>query len=144
MYWTERKGKIKIEVHDASIIKSNEHPNFTIGDKISIGHHEVIVKGFSRSILGLAYVLDDGDKLFNWLTEQFDAEYHRKQSMSKTPDKVYLTPLECMAASCQPKKDNTIEYVRADYIIEKVEEYLSKHQCEYIDFDELKKYLKGE
>jgi len=42
----------------------------------------------------------------------------------EAPEKIYLTPLECMAASCQPQKDNTVEYIRADAFIDKIEEYM--------------------
>ena len=38
---------------------------------------------------------------------------------NEAPEKIYLTPLECMTASCQPKKDNTIEYTRTDAFIKK-------------------------
>ena len=38
---------------------------------------------------------------------------------NEAPEKIYLTPLECMAASCQPQKDNTVEYARTDAFIEK-------------------------
>lgn len=40
------------------------------------------------------------------------------------PEKIYLTPLECMAASCQPQKDNTVEYTRTDAFIKKAINYL--------------------
>ena len=42
----------------------------------------------------------------------------------EAPEKIYLTPLECMAASYQPKKDNTIEYTRTDAFIEKAMKFL--------------------
>ena len=44
----------------------------------------------------------------------------------EAPEKIYLTPLECMAASFQPKEDNTIEYTRTDAFIEKAAEWLSE------------------
>ena len=75
----------KIEVHDASIIRNNEHPKFKIGDVINNGYGDFIVKGFTRSFMGLAYMLDNGHKLIGWLTEQVDAKCHlveRKQSMN--------------------------------------------------------------
>ena len=42
----------------------------------------------------------------------------------EAPEKIYLTPLESMAASYQPKKDNTIEYTRTDAFIEKAMKFL--------------------
>lgn len=49
---------------------------------------------------------------------------------NEAPEKIYLTPLECMAASCQPKRDNTIEYIRTDVFIDKACKYLKLHSCE--------------
>ena len=66
----------QIEVCDASIIKDNEHPRFKIGDVINNGYGDFIVKGFTRSFMGLAYVLDNGSKIIGWLTEQVDAKCH--------------------------------------------------------------------
>ena len=37
-----------------------------------------------------------------------------------------------------------IEYTRTDAFIKKACRYISLHQCEYIDFDEFKNYMKGE
>jgi len=45
---------------------------------------------------------------------------------NEAPEKIYLTPLECMAASCQPQKDNTVEYIRTDAFIEKACKFLNK------------------
>ena len=39
--------------------------------------------------------------------------------------------------------ENFVEYVSTDAFIEKAEEYLSKHQCEYIDFEDFQNYMKG-
>lgn len=129
----------KIEVHDASIIQSNEHPNFKIGDVITNGYGNLIVKGFSRSILGLAYVLDAGDELFGedlfcWLTEQVDAKFHlveRKQSMeTNAPEKIYLE-WHCIGDKkhrewvITPKTNNEpVEYIRADIFIEKAKKFI--------------------
>lgn len=38
----------------------------------------------------------------------------------------------------------TTEYTRTDAFIEKACKYISCHQCEYIDFDDFKNYMKGE
>lgn len=73
---TSSNDNEKIVVHDASILRSNEHPKFKIGDVINNGHGDFIVKGFTRSFMGLAYVLDNGHKLIGWLTEQVDAKCH--------------------------------------------------------------------
>ena len=45
---------------------------------------------------------------------------------NEEPEKIYLTPLECMAASCQPQKDNTVEYTRTDAFIEKACEWIKE------------------
>ena len=74
----DSNGNEKIEVHDASILRSNEHPKFKIGDVINNGYGDFIVKGFTRSFWGLAYVLDNGHKLIGWLTEQVDNKCHLK------------------------------------------------------------------
>ena len=68
----------------------------------------------------------------------------------EAPEKIYLTPLECMAASCQPQKDNTVEYVRADVFTEKADEFIGSffhpddtelRNCLLKKFHE---YMKGE
>ena len=41
-------------------------------------------------------------------------------------------------------KDSQTEYTRTDVLIERACKYISYHQCEYIDFDDLKKYMKEE
>ena len=38
----------------------------------------------------------------------------------------------------------SIEYTRTDAFIDKACKYISLHQCEYIDFEDFKKYMKGE
>ena len=43
-----------------------------------------------------------------------------------------------------PLEEMQVEYIRTDAFIEKACKYLSKHQCEYIDFDDFKNYIKGE
>lgn len=79
-----------IDVRDESIIKDNECPKFKIGDVINNGYGNFIVKGFTRSYLGLAYVLSNGHSLIGWLTEQVDAKCYlveRKQSVNYIIDK---------------------------------------------------------
>ena len=71
----DKRGKI-IEVYDASIIRINEYPKFKIGDVINNGYGNFTVKGFTRSPLGLAYVLDNGHDIIGWLTYQVDAKCH--------------------------------------------------------------------
>ncbi len=44
----------------------------------------------------------------------------------------------------ETKGHNDIEYTRTDAFIEKACKYISWHQCEYIDLDDLKNYMKGE
>lgn len=77
---------------------------------------------------------------------------------NEAPEKIYLTPLECMAASFQPKKDNTIEYIRTDAFIEKAIKWIEEinnhhHIVRYSDSCEpplseliewFKNYMKGE
>ena len=43
------------------------------------------------------------------------------------PEKLYLTPLECWAASYQSKEDNSIEYTRTDAFVEKAVEWLKEN-----------------
>ena len=82
MIWTNSNDNEKIEVHDASILRSNEHPKFKIGDVINNGYGDFTVKGFTRSFAGLAYVLDNGHKLIGWLTEQVDVKCHLVENNS--------------------------------------------------------------
>lgn len=79
-----------IDVRDESIIRNNEHPKFKIGDVINNGYGNFIVKGFTRSDLGLCYALYNGHSLIGWLTEQVDAKCYlieRKQSINYIIDK---------------------------------------------------------
>ena len=46
---------------------------------------------------------------------------------NEAPEKIYLTPLECMAASYQPKRNNTIEYIRTDAFIKEACEWLKEN-----------------
>ena len=127
----------KIEVHDASILRSNEHPKFNVGDVINNGYGDFIVKGFNRSFLGLAYVLDNGRKLICWLTEKADAKCYlaeRKYSMNNMPDKIYRAPYGDTREDA-PITENDIEYIRTDVFIEKAFEFFGEHLWEYIDVE---------
>ena len=122
----------KIEAHDASIIQSNEHPKFKIGDVINNGHSDFTVKGFTRSFLGLAYVLDNGYKLIGWLTEQVDtkchlvernhSEYIRKDAFIERACDVY-----CKVCGHYPHTTPT---------------HICRKACDY--YTEFRKYMKGE
>lgn len=121
-----------IVVHDTSIIQSNEHPKFKIGDVINNGYGDFTVKGFTRSFMGLAYVLDNGNKLINILTEQVDAKFHlveQKQSMHKIPDKIYLHPTAKGEVGASwltfPLTNEDVAYVRAEAFIEAVANWMS-------------------
>ena len=61
---------------------------------------------------------------------------------NEAPEKIYI-PTILAANVVRYKEEGSIEYTRTDAFIEKVEEYLSKHQCEYIDFDDFRKAMKG-
>ena len=76
---------------------------------------------------------------------------------NEAPEKIYLTPLECMAASCQQKKDNTVEYTRTDAFIEKACEFLKSYRQDTPDgfgyiagivndktIEDFKTYMRGE
>lgn len=121
-----------IDVRDESIIKYNEHPKFKIGDVINNGCIDFIVTGFTRSALGLAYVLNNGHKLIGWLTEQVDAKCHlvkRKQSMNNIPYKIYIREVDLVKVgnSLSDNNDKTdVEYIRKDAIIKKAETYLKE------------------
>lgn len=80
------ENRKEIVVHDASIIRNNEHPKFKIGDTINNGYGNYVVKGFDRSILGLCYVLK-GLTLTSVLTEQIDRQCRLVSSSptKKTP-----------------------------------------------------------
>jgi len=51
---------------------------------------------------------------------------------NEAPEKIYLTPLECMAASYQPKRNNTIEYIRTDAFIKEACEWIISNMDDYI------------
>lgn len=146
-----------IEIRDESIIKYNEHPKFKIGDIINNGCVDFIVKGFTRSPLGLAYVLDNGHKLIGWLTKQVDAKCHfveQKQSMNNIPDKIYIRKLDLVKVgnSLSDNNDKTdIEYIRKDVLIKKacnwLEPILKNHAGYYAGkgiLEDFKNYIKGE
>ena len=57
---------------------------------------------------------------------------------NEAPEKIYLNWVN------YPLEEMQVEYIRTDAFIEKACKYLSKHQCEYIDFDDFKNYIKGE
>lgn len=67
----------------------------------------------------------------------------------KAPEKIYLWPSDRAGEdydaewSIIPCDEGGVEYIQADAFIEKAKEYLSKHQCEYIDFDDFRKAMKG-
>lgn len=103
----DSNNKERIEVHDASILRNNEHPNFKIGDVINNGYGDFIVKGFTRSFLRLAYVLDNGHKLIGWLTDQVDVKCHLVER-------------------------NHSEYIRKDFFIEKACKWLKSHYRDYM------------
>ena len=127
-----------IEVRDASIIKDNEHPRFKIGDVINNGHGDFSVKGFTRSFMGLAYVLDNGRKLICWLTEQADDKCHlvsRVTINENIPDKIYRTSYGDMREDA-PITENDIEYIRKDELMDgavdaTVESDLDPHGADY-------------
>lgn len=133
----------KIVVHDASILRSNEHPKFNIGDVISNGLANFIVKGFTRSFARLAYVLDNGHKLISWLTKQVDAKCYfvgQNQSTNNIPDKIYLfenpitkTPYNRWLS--KKSKDTDIEYTRTDTFIENTIKFFDDHLWKYIDVE---------
>lgn len=149
----------KIVAQDTSIIQSNEHPKFKIGDVINNGYGDFIVKGYTRSFLGLGYVLDNGHKLIGWLTEQVDAKCHlveQKQSMKiNAPKKIYLfenpiteTPDDRWLSKRSDKND--IEYIQTDVFIDDTISWL-KEQDEMIgvsfpdDFlERFRNHMKGE
>ena len=133
----------KIVVYDFSIIQSNEHPKFKIGDMINNGYGNFIVKGFTRSFAGLAYVLDNGRKLIGWLAEQADKKCHlvENNGVKETPPKkIYLfenpitkTPYNRWLS--KRSKDTDIEYARTDTFIEKAVEFFNDRLWEYIDVE---------
>lgn len=70
--------KKDISISDASIIRPGEHPKFSVGDVIVNEQSVFNVLGFSRTCLGLCYVLKGTRDKIGWLTEQVDAKYHLK------------------------------------------------------------------
>lgn len=64
----------------------------------------------------------------------------------EAPEKLYITYKGYGVFDEDPTvertKDSQTEYTRTDAFIEKAKEYLSKHQCEYIDFDDFCKAMK--
>lgn len=77
------------------------------------------------------------------------------------PKKIYLQVCgdceenECQSCKFEDLEDNVtwskdpifkkdVEYTRTDAFIEKACEYISQHQCEYIDLEDFKNYMKGE
>ena len=76
--------KEDISISDASIIRPGEHPKFSVGDVIVNEQSVFNVLGFSRTCLGLCYVLKSTRDKIGWLTEQVDAKYHLK---SETPSR---------------------------------------------------------
>ena len=121
-----------IDVRDESIIRNNEHPRFKIGDVINNGYGNFIVKGFTRSDLGLCYALYNGHSLIGWLTEQVDAKCYlvkRKQTINNIPDKIYIREADLVKVGnfLSDNNDKTdIEYIRKDAIIKKAETYLKE------------------
>lgn len=60
----------------------------------------------------------------------------------EAPEKIYIH--EASAPELTEKLPYHIEYIRKDTFIEKACKYISCHQCEYIDFDDFKKYMREE
>ena len=133
----------KIAVYDFSIIQSNEHPKFKIGDMINNGYGNFIVKGFTRSFAGLAYVLDNGRKLIGWLAEQADKKCHLVENNSTKetlPKKIYLfeNPITKTLYNrwlSKRSKVTDIEYARIDTIIEKSVKFFDEDIWKYIDVE---------
>jgi hypothetical protein len=74
--------KKDISVFDASIVRPDEHPKFSVGDVIANEQSVFNVLGFDRTALGLCYVLEGTGGKIGWLTEQVDAKYHLKPKAS--------------------------------------------------------------
>ncbi len=145
-----------IDVRDESIIRNNEHPRFKIGDVINNGYGNFIVTGFTRSTLGLCYVLDNGHGLIGWLTKQVDTMCYfvgQKQSMNNIPDKIYIREVDLVKVgnSLSDNNDKTdIEYIRKDVFIDKacnwLEPVLKNHAGYYAGkgiLEDFKNYMKG-
>ena len=138
----DSNNKKRIEVHDASILRSNEHPKFKIGDVINNGCVYFIVKGFTRSFMGLAYVLDNGRKLICWLTEQAEAKcnlVYNNDIKETPPKKIYLLPRQGGDYAPYWKTDSQdrfgIEYARIDTVIEKSIKFFDEDIWKYIDVE---------
>lgn len=135
-------GNEKIEVHDASILRSNEHPKFKIGDVINNGYGDFTVKGFTRSFMGLAYVLDNGSKIICWLTEQVDAKCHlveRKQNMNNNypiqfKDKIdeYLWKEHHILGGCCSSMES-VKYAVAREVAEKLTDTFIEKAVAYLN-----------
>jgi len=131
----------KIVVHDASIIRSNEHPKYKISDVINNGYGNFTVKGFSRSPLGLCYVLDNGHILFSWLTNQVDTKFNlaeNKSEMQLYIDKhikfMYIEKCEDKFHGILTDKDGiTFEFSQDIIDIEKRFDNTHKILCENAD-----------
>lgn len=79
--------KKDISISDASIIRPGEHPKFSVGDVIVNEQSVFNVLGFSRTCLGLCYVLKGTRNEIGWLTEQVDAKYHLKSNAPSRKNK---------------------------------------------------------
>ena len=68
----------------------------------------------------------------------------------EAPEKIYLYPSDLAGIDYEaewgdkPWGEDCVEYTRTDAFIEKACKYISLHQCEYIDFEDFKNYMKGE
>jgi len=82
-----------ISISDASIIRPDEHPKFSVGDVIVNEQSVFNVLGFTRTCLGLCYVLKGTGDEIGWLTEQVDAKYHLKQNTPSEKNKRF--PYNC-------------------------------------------------
>ena len=61
----------------------------------------------------------------------------------EAPEKIWMSNDTEAIWVTNPSSTRFIEYTRTDVFVKKAEEYLSKHQCEYIDFDDFRKAMKG-
>ena len=133
-------GNEKIEVHDASILRSNEHPKFKIGDVINNGYGDFTVKGFTRSFLGLAYVLDNGSKIIGWLTEQVDAKCHLvERNHSEYIRKYFFIEKACnliakmvLEVTYRDLEDDSVEHYDKTEFVEDFRRYLESKSWKII------------
>lgn len=79
--------KKDISISYTSIIRPDEHPKFNVGDVIVNEQSVFNVLGFSRTCLGLCYVLKGTGDEIGWLTEQVNAKYHLKLKTSSGKNK---------------------------------------------------------